>query len=177
MKIFKTLILILVLFVGFIPNIGAADKVGPQWIFLSIFNLISLFINRKEILSITKLNKIFLVQLALVLWALISFFYALNKVEVLIESSRFLILFTTCFNIYIYFRLLSYGLIKKILNVTFPLLLFGEVLFIALDFFEYKQFFFELGRQKYIQGAAANINITAFSLAIKISLCFFLLKQ
>ena len=44
-----SLLIIAFLLVGFVPNMEAVDKVAPQWVYLTIFNLISviyIFFNR-----------------------------------------------------------------------------------------------------------------------------------
>ena len=42
-SIFTGMLLITYLCIGFIPNLGAVDKIAPQWLTLSILNLISFF--------------------------------------------------------------------------------------------------------------------------------------
>ena len=54
-----SLLIIAYLLVGFIPNIDAVDKVAPQWVYLSIINILStihLFLNRNKFENI--LNQI-----------------------------------------------------------------------------------------------------------------------
>ena len=41
-KLFSSILLMMYLSLGFIPNLEAVDKIAPQWFFLSILNGISL---------------------------------------------------------------------------------------------------------------------------------------
>ena len=54
-----TLIVIIFLCIGFIPNLEAVDKIAPQWLGMSFINLISLFYisyNYKKYESILNIN-------------------------------------------------------------------------------------------------------------------------
>lgn len=173
----KIAFLSLFLIVGFIPNFGAADKMGAQWVYISIVNLLSLFIHRKEILKQKQTHIIFKIFFLIVIWGLFSSIYSFNKVETIIEGTRLFLIFTSCFNMFFLLKGLNNQTVRQFIIYASPLLLLGECFFVINDFLEFKDYFFELGRQKYIQGIAANINITAFSLVIKIAFCFYLLKQ
>ena len=67
-----SLLILLFLLVGFIPNWEAVDKIAPQWLYLSLINLICgifLFINRRNfldsILSVLSSYKVYLTFLLL----------------------------------------------------------------------------------------------------------------
>lgn len=175
--IFKILMIFLFLIVGIIPNFNAADKIGAQWIYISFINLISLILNRSQIVDLKKFHILFKIQGLLVLWGILSYFYSFNKVETLIEGSRLFLIYLSCFNIFLLLRGLDNSTVKKLIIYFGPFLLFLECFFVFKDFLEFKDTFFDLGRQSIIKGIAANINITAFSLVVKISMCFYLLKQ
>ena len=80
--------------IGFIPNWQAVDRIAPQWLFMSIINLISisLFVYEQKALSKTIslcLNsKLSLTYILFILWALFSVFYAINPTEVIVNVSR-----------------------------------------------------------------------------------------
>ena len=86
--------IVLYLCIGFIPNWGAVDKIAPQWLSLSILNLCKLcyylfnstlfqFENIKVIKS-----GISLFYIAFFVWASLSYFYAINPTEVIVNLAR-----------------------------------------------------------------------------------------
>ena len=111
--------------VGFIPNWEAVDKIAPQWLYLSILNLccgIHLFINRKiynDRITRVLSSWMSISYIAFVLWAALSFFYAINPTEVLVNIVRhfntlfmFLNLGILIFNIKNKNRLLSFAIMS-----------------------------------------------------------------
>ena len=80
--------------IGFIPNLQAVDKIAPQWLGMTILNLTSLFViynNRKSFKSI--INKVLsnylsLFYIGFILWAALSYFYAINPTEVIVNITR-----------------------------------------------------------------------------------------
>ena len=89
-----SILILALLSVGFIPNLEAVDKIAPQWLYLSILNLICgiyLYLNRKnfvESISSVISSKISISYIAFVLWAALSYFYAVNSTEVLVNIVR-----------------------------------------------------------------------------------------
>ena len=84
------------LLVGFIPNLEAVDKIAPQWLYLSILNFlcgIFLFYHRKsfqeQFLAVLS-SLISWFYIGFVLWAALSYFYAINPTEVLVNIVRHL---------------------------------------------------------------------------------------
>ena len=102
--------------IGFIPNWQAVDKIAPQWLFMSILNLVSLFYFfriRKSIAEILTLNlksKLTLTYVGFILWAMASLFYAINPTEVFINLARQINVFLMFFSM----ATLSYRLKNKI---------------------------------------------------------------
>ena len=85
--IFVTLYLIL----GFVPNLSAVDKIAPQWLFMSIINglgLLFLASNQKyysnAISSILR-STLSLTYIGFIIWASLSYFYAINPTEVIVN--------------------------------------------------------------------------------------------
>ena len=89
-----SLFIIAFLLVGFVPNLDAVDKIAPQWLYLSILNLSSgiyLFYNRRaftyRFFSVLS-SAMTLSYIGFVMWALFSYFYAINPTEVLVNIVR-----------------------------------------------------------------------------------------
>ena len=80
--------------VGFIPNWEAVDKIAPQWLYLTLLNLccgIYFFLNRKIYSErITKVLRSWMSisYILFVVWAALSYFYAINPTEVLVNIVR-----------------------------------------------------------------------------------------
>ena len=91
-----SLLIIAFLLVGFVPNIEAVDKVAPQWVYLTVINIISsiyLFFNRNEYEKIiyNVINTgISLFYIGFLVWVGLSYFYSLNNIEALVNIPRHL---------------------------------------------------------------------------------------
>ena len=100
-------LIILYLIIGFVPNLNAIDKIGPQFLYLSILNSATILylISNGGYLKILKKN--FENNLILYLlflfwsWSLISLFHAFNKIETIIEASRIFIYLISYVNLLI----------------------------------------------------------------------------
>ena len=168
---YESIILILYLCIGFIQNFQAIDKVAPQWFFMGVLNFFGgiFIIRNKDILDervspylkswITILYSIF------IFWAGLSFFYAINPTEVIVNFTRqFNVLFMFC-NMTI--------LLSNIKNkIKFFTLLLTIILAIELYFIFYQAIEMINSSGKIIsgnlKGVTANRNIAAFSIALKI---------
>ena len=87
-------LIILYLCIGFIPNLSAVDKIAPQWVFMTILNgvgLVFIAYNRKfyeySIISILRAN-MSLIYIGFIIWASLSYFYAINPTEVIVNITR-----------------------------------------------------------------------------------------
>ena len=163
--------------VGFIPNWEAVDKIAPQWLYLSILNLccgLYLFINRKIYKDrITRVlsSWMSISYISFVLWAALSYFYAINPTEVLVNIVRhfntlfmFLNLGILIYNIKNKNRLLSFAIMSILAIEVYA------VLDQALVMFNDGQI-----NPVNLKGVTANRNITAFSIAIKIPYVLYLI--
>ena len=172
------LLLILYLCIGFVPNLGAVDKIAPQWLIMSGLNLTSIiyfFYNRKSLGEIIGLNlnsKLSLTYIGFILWAIGSLAYAINPTEVLVNLSRQLNVFLMFFIMVI----LTYNLKNKLnlLSWIVSIILAFEIYAVldqAIDLFN------STGRIQggQLKGVTANRNITAFSIAIKIPFVLYLI--
>ena len=172
------LLLILYLCIGFIPNWQAVDKIAPQWLVMSILNLVSLsyFINiRKSILGVLTINlksKLTLTYIGFIFWAMVSLAYAINSTEVFVNLARQLNVFLMFFSM----AILCYGLKNKmnLLSWVVTSILAVEV-YAVLN--EALQMINTSGiiSSGTLKGVTANRNITAFSIAIKIPFALFLI--
>ncbi len=163
--------------VGFIPNIEAVDKIAPQWLYLSILNLICgvfLFLNRKtfkERFVAILTSHMSLTYVGFVLWAALSYFYAINSTEVLVNIVRH---FNTLF-MFLHLGILLYNIKDKnrLLSLAIMAILSIEVYAVLDQALEmYKAGGINPGNLK---GVTANRNITAFSIAIKIPYVLYLI--
>ena len=174
-----SILIIAFLMVGFIPNLDAVDKIAPQWMYLSIVNLLCglfLYLNKRKFLdqiSAVLSSMIAITYIFFVLWGAISYFYAINSTEVLVNIVRqlntlmmFLHLGVLIYNIKDKNRLLSYA-ISTILALE---------IFAVLD---QAMEMYKLGSISPgdLKGVTANRNITAFSIAIKIPFVIYLVVK
>ncbi len=180
LKLIAPIILVLYLCIGFIPNWDAVDRIAPQWVVMSFVNIFSVFIIliNKGTLShtISKIlgSKISLVYLIFIIWAMLSYFYAINPTEVLVNVARQVNVLFMFFAMTIFFfsinkriRFISW-LILIVLNVELYFLLNEAFQMIELS---------GLIEPGALKGVTANRNIAAFSIAIKIPFIFLLLFQ
>jgi len=171
-----SLFILTFLLVGFIPNLEAVDKIAPQWLFLSFVNLLCgayLFYNRNyysERFQAVLTNFMSLFYIGFVAWGAISYFYAVNPTEVLVNIVRH---FNTLF-MFLHLAILVYNIKDKnnLLSVAITLILAIEVYAVLNEALTmYKAGGIQSGALK---GVTANRNITAFSIAIKIPYVLYL---
>ncbi len=163
--------------VGFIPNWDAVDKIAPQWLYLSILNLccgIYLFLNRKIYKDrITRVlsSWISISYTAFVLWAAISYFYAVNPTEVLVNIVRH---FNTLF-MFLNLGILIYNIKNK--NSLLSLAIMSILAIEVYSVLDQALVMFNDGAINPVElkGVTANRNITAFSIAIKIPYVLYLI--
>jgi len=160
------LFLILILFTEFIPNLGAVDKIGPQWLFLSVVNGIILlyFLAKRKVfdIKIFRNSKIFFSYTAFLSICFLSILGAINTAESFIYISRLLIVFIGLINITLLIRYIKFEVLLWILTT----LLLVESLAILNQFIDVYDPTKEFGRNSKMIGVAANINIAGFSIAL-----------
>jgi O-antigen ligase/tetratricopeptide (TPR) repeat protein len=112
---------ILYLLVHFIPDLGGADVMGAQWLYSSSLDLVVLgyiFFNKStysEAIQAIYSYKFTLVFSALVIWAMGSYFYALNPTETLVTLARLI----TTYIIFINVSIVLYKQdIEKVFNIV-----------------------------------------------------------
>lgn len=175
------------LLVGFIPYLGAADKVSTQFLYLGILNGLSIFylLFKKKIANVldysfTK-NYVVILLILFWIWSLFSTIYAINISEVIIESTRVLTYLQAY--IIIYSLISLRGLKAKNLFLGISLILFVETFLVLnelikiIDFNNVSQQLLK-GRNLELKAFTGNINITAFTMVLKLPfLIFFLFKN
>jgi len=164
------IILILYITTGSLGNLGAIDILAPQWIYLGAVNILAclyfLFFNSSAQVGLSKLSKsIFIyVYLFYFLWSGLSYFYAINPTETLLNLPR---LGNTFFAIFFCFLLLN-NLENKVVLIS--RIFMGFLCFELLSF--YSDFFTQLETKDFnamnLKGVAGNKNITAASIAFKV---------
>ena len=173
------ILLVLYILTGAIPALGSIDILAPQWVYFGSINFITaiyLIVNSDKFLEpLSRIFKsyFFWAYLILILWASISYFYAINKVETLINLPRYFNVFIAC--------IFSYILISKVIQpILFITYVFGGFLLIEIvayynDFFDVYSSteYFSLTR---VKGVSGNKNITAASIAIKIPFVLYLIN-
>ena len=178
-QIIARIYILLNLFVWVFPYFNAVDTIGPQWLYLSILNVFGVYLVFRfrafERIQNIFGNPLIISFTALGLWAIMSFIYAANDAEVFIESGRLFTLILLLVNF-------SYALfiIKnkiRFLSSVIIIYLGIEVLFVLVPTYISYGTFQGLGRNQIFKGIAANINITAFSILIKIPFVFLLFKK
>ncbi len=173
-----SLFIISFLLVGFVPNLSAVDKIAPQWLYLSILNFICglyLFYNRKSF-SIRFISVLYsgmsLCYIAFVLWAALSYFYAINPTEVLVNIVRH---FNTLFML-LNIAIFIYNIKNKnrLASIAIMFILSVEVYAVLTQALEMFNTTGSIDPGE-LKGVTANRNITAFSIAIKLPFVLFLI--
>lgn len=168
-KILPKVFLFSYLFIGFIPDFDALDRMNYQFVFLSIVSIFhciyNLFTYR---VSKINLGLIPLLLLFLVFISFLSIYNALNIPESLIDLSKFLTLILVLLNVIITFKNNT-----KIQSFVFTCISFS-VLFESLSIFltfidNYNLSVVEkAGRNFIYRGVTGNLNIAGLSMAMKL---------
>jgi len=177
LNIIAPLILFLYLCIGFIPNWQAVDKIAPQWVGMTLLNLlsISVFFNYRESIKLT-ISKVLTPYLSLfyigfIFWGGLSYFYAINPTEVLVNITR---------QVNVLFMFLSMAILlfnlknkARFISWTISIILSVEVYAVLSEALEMISTTGVISSGN-LKGVTANRNITAFSIAIKIPFVLYL---
>ena len=175
----KYFLLILYIITGSLSNFGAIDILAPQWIYLGTINIMSclyfLFSTNALNTAFRPLFKSVFIYLYIfyIIWNVLSYFYAINPVETLINIPRIGNTFFALF--FSYF--LIYNLPNKFFFVSrlFLVFLIAEL---AAYFNDFATVYPKEGlRVIAIKGFAGNKNITAASIAFKLPFALYLLHS
>ena len=165
------ILLVLYIITGSLSNFKAIDILAPQWIFLGAVNILAclyfLFFNNSSAQNgLSKLSKSIFIYAYLFyfLWSGLSYFYAINPTETLLNLPR---LGNTFFAVFFCFLLLN-NLENKVVLIS--RIFIGFLCFELLSF--YSDFFTQLETKDFnamnLKGVAGNKNITAASIAFKV---------
>ncbi|MGA0415938.1 MAG: O-antigen ligase family protein [Flavobacteriaceae bacterium] len=180
LSILPALFIIAYLCIGFVPNWGAVDKIAPQWLVLTLLNgLSALFVlyHRKAFasaLQLTLQSKMVLSYSLFFVWAALSYFYAINPTEVLVNLPRHLNTALMLFFIGIFI----YGIKNR--NRFFAWVI---TMILGIEVYAVFQEAFTMIETSgavnsgVLKGVTANRNITAFSIAIKVPFLLYLVCQ
>lgn len=166
---------LLIGFIPFIPTLGSIDLIAPQYVYLSVIQLIIVlliaFLSPNKNIGFDKIDFFYFLFL---FFSILSVFKSENIQESIIEFSRYLTLFISFLNLKI---LYSSEFSKKLfLLIIFSLATIeSSIIFnIFLNNFSLES---GLGKIRELQGLSSNQNIGAFSLLIKVPLLIFLITK
>ena len=184
-----SILIIAFLLVGFVKNgntfiffsyADAVDKVAPQWVYLTIVNILSaiyLFLNRdkfEEVIKKVISTGISLFYIGFFVWASLSYFYSINNIEALVNIPRHL----NTLLMYLFIGIFIHEIKEKNLLIScfIAIILSREVYVVFTDALE---MIFSNGSiyADNLKGVTANRNITAFSIALKIPFVLYLIEQ
>ena len=174
------ILLIGYLCLGFIPNWEAVDKIAPQWVGMTLLNLISIIsfyyyrVSISNSIKFTLRSSMSVTYICFIIWAGISFFYAINPTEVIVNITRqvnVLIMFLSM-AILIFAIKNNRQIIPWIITIILCIELYA-VFAEALDMINTSGQI----NPGFLKGVTANRNITAFSIAIKVPFVLFLIHK
>ena len=171
----------LYLLVYFIPDMGGSDVMGAQWLYASSLSVILvgyISIRQKqyaEVISHVYAYKFTLVFSLLLLWAIGSYFYAINPTETLVTLARLITTYFVFINLSILFYQQDQKTIFTGIAYGITLLLFFDAIYILKAFSTNLRTMdldaAILGINKY----HGNKNVTAASLLIMIPFAIYLI--
>ena len=175
-RYFECLLIILFLIVGFVPYFNAIDKIAPQYLYLSIVNSIAaiyiLFTSKKVVCKYA--SYVIASLFGLVIWSFISITHAINQAEVLIETSRVIIFLFAFVNLYVLLNR-NHSLLKYIpYLVSFIALIEVSLVYERfIERFTYGSYSRDMG----LRAFSGNINITAFSILLKLPFLLYTISR
>ena len=152
-----SIVTVLYLMVHFVSDFGGADVMGAQWLYTSTLDLavlVYIFINRtiyKEAIAAIFNYKFTLLFSFLVLWAIGSYFYAINPTETLVTLARLI-------STYLVFIQVSILFYKKDITYIFNIVSFAIAFLLLWD-----SFYILKGFSKNIETMDLDANIVSLS--------------
>ena len=179
LSFFSPLLVIGYLCLGFVPNLQAVDKIAPQWVGMTLLNLVSLAVfiyfrkSIKEKIFKALTSYLSLFYIGFILWAGLSYFYAINSTEVLVNITRHVNVLLMFLSMAILF--LNVKNKRFFVSWSLTIILSIEIYYVLNQIFELIQNAGSISDRASLKGVAANPNITAFSIAIKIPFLIYLI--
>ena len=180
-KLISKILIILFFISYFVPSFYSFDRIGNQWLYLSIICSISFLFILFETSAHSKIKSLFkekglITYSIFIIWAMVSILYSFNKSEAIVTFNQYFTVFISFVIIKILLTNIPNGinLILKMFLLGFFLEIILSISPILVDI-EKGELVFRSTR--YI-GAAANVNITSFSLLYKTPiLLYFFCKE
>jgi len=163
--------LVAFLITGLLPTFGAIDKVGSQWLYLSLLNVI-FFIFISFIPFDFKLKHFFSLSIVrtfvfFIIVIFISFFLSTNKASTIISISRWLTVFFSFFSFSI--LLANTKNFAIVISYILSIVLLFELFYIYSSYFEILSVTnYSYQYATYLKGVTGNKNVAASILALKI---------
>ena len=135
----KYFILLFFLSIGFVPYLGSIDKIGSQWLYISILNFFLIFFNFKKLDS--KFFKALFSFKPILFYSLFIFFcsisllYSNNITISIVDLSRILITAISIINLIFFFSQDKFAF--KPFAILISLILFSEVCYSFYPLFEF----------------------------------------
>ena len=169
---FELFIFLLFFVIQYLPQFESFDPMGPQWLGLAFIN-IGIFIyfhffGEKYLYQLHAIfnNKTSILYLVYVVWALLSIFYAFNKIETWVTLSRLLITFISFLHFSIIFSTNKKVLIP--LSYVVSIIVFGEAVININKFLTSIQTTSIDAAILSLNGTSGNKNVYAQSLLFKL---------
>ena len=180
-SLYESIICILYLCIGFIPNLQAIDKIAPQWLFMGLLNIITaIFILKNRARFDEKISLYFKSWLTIlysffIIWGGFSFFYAINPTEVLEKYFQDSLIVSFMYTNSVYLIVFIDNK-ENFFSCVLTIILALETYFVfdqALDMINTSGEIISGS----LKGVTANRNIMRFSIALKYRLFYFLLTK
>ena len=174
----SSILIILYILTGTLPNLNAIDILAPQWVYLCSLNIlvaVYLLYNNDSFasfFSILSKSYYFIFYAFFILWAALSVNYALNKVETVINFPRY-------FNVFVAISFITVLLSKMPNRFRFISVVLSSFLFLEVSLY-YNQFFDQIISSNVfnslsLKGFSGNKNIAAASMVVKLPFALYLL--
>ena len=171
----------LYLMVHFIPDLGGADVMGAQWLYVSILDLLVLsylFFNKgkfKAAIDAVLNLKFTLVYSLLVIWAILSLSYALNSIESLVCLARLMSTYLIFINLSILYYKKALPALFNLVSIFVAVVLLFDALYVISEF---SKNMVDMNLDQNIvslTGKNGNKNVMAASLLIKFPFLLFVI--
>lgn len=180
------LILLLYLFIGFVPYFGTVDTIGSQWLYLSVINIVILlyFIYSTDFISYVKSLFTFvpfIIYLVFIIFSFLSLFFTKNLSLSLVDFSRLL---TTTLSVliisFLFISNKSFSLYK--LSIIISVVLLFEIIYSYFPLFQFlsSNSFFDIDFNSIpnsLKGVTGNKNVNASNIVFKIPFLIYLLYK
>ena len=140
LSIGSILFTLLYLLVHFIPDLGGADVMGAQWLYSSVLDLIVLgYIFFEHTKYTEAINAVFkyrftLLFSGLVIWAILSYSYALNPTETLVTLARLITTYIIFINVSILFYKQDVVKVFNVVSYIIAFILLYDAIYILKGF-------------------------------------------